>query len=125
VQPTERSAPEHVDGDLTELDAATLARMRGEVAKIDGPPRFPVDASPVVVGSIKKNHFERQRVQGILRDEIAQWAGYRRAQNMQDSEAYRRFYLQFGVDVLTAITLGKNDATKLVEKIRDAIRSED
>lgn len=35
--PSERTGPEHVDGDLYELDADTLARMRGEVAEVDAP----------------------------------------------------------------------------------------
>lgn len=35
--PADRSGPEFVDGDLFELDEATLAAMRGEVARVDAP----------------------------------------------------------------------------------------
>lgn len=35
--PADRSGPEFVDGDLYELDEATLAAMRGEVARVDAP----------------------------------------------------------------------------------------
>ena len=35
-EPAGRSSPELVDGDLRELDAATLAALRGDIARIDG-----------------------------------------------------------------------------------------
>jgi hypothetical protein len=42
--PPRRSAPEFVDGDLLELDAETLAALRGEIARIDGDPVIPYGA---------------------------------------------------------------------------------
>ncbi len=49
--PAERTGPEHVDGDLFELDADTLAAMRGEVAKVDRPMDEAVEVvtPPVVI----------------------------------------------------------------------------
>lgn len=123
-EPPQRSAPEFVDGDLTELDEATLARMRGEVARVDAAPRFPANAKPVVVASIKKKHAERQRIQGVLRDQIAIWAGGQRNLQRPDDESYRRFYLAFGIDVLSAQALGAREAGELAERVRDAIQLE-
>jgi hypothetical protein len=73
------------------------------------------------VASIKKNHAERQRVQRVLRDQIAQWAGIERHLGRPDDESYRRFYLTFGVDVLTAQSLGARDAGGLAERVRDDV----
>ena len=125
--PTFRDRPEMVDGDLTELDPAVLAAMRKEVNKID----TPVDRrrsqlqhggmKGVVLNGAVKNHRVRQEAQGILRDSIALWAGHRKAAGQSDSEIYRRFYFGFDIDIYSAKTLGKNDAYKLNDRVREAI----
>lgn len=117
-----RSAPELVDGDLYELDAATLARMRGEVERIDAPPVFPSSAAPEVVGAIRKRHNERQQAQHALREVIALWAGWQRALNRGDSESYRRFFLTYGTDVLSAQALGSREAEQLRERIESDLQ---
>lgn len=115
--PAGRSAPEFVDGDLAELDVETLQRMRGEVARIDGPVRIPQHLEPPAVAGLKKRHTERQEAQAALRESIAWWAGYQRALGRPDTESYRRFFHGFGFDVLTAQTLGRPEALALAEKI--------
>jgi superfamily II DNA or RNA helicase len=125
--PAGRTAPEFVDGDLPELDAATLAALRGEVAKVD---RHPDEilrmmekaghAYPIAKGAANR-HEERLRAQNELRDAVAWWAGHQRAAGRPDAESYRRFYFMFGVDVLTAQTLGRADAEKLAAKINETI----
>jgi hypothetical protein len=117
VEPAERSAPKFVDGDLVELDPAVLAKMRGEVEKVDGPAFIPRDATAIVAASIKKNHRERQSAQGDLREIIRWWAGMQTARGLTESETYRLFYLTFGVDVLSAQALGRPDATALAERV--------
>lgn len=119
--PAGRSSPELVDGDLLELDAETLRRMRGEVARIDGAPSFPPNAGPDIRGAISKNHFVRQKSQSVLRSLIATWAGWQRQLGRPDSEAYRRFYLRYGVDVLGAQALGSTEADVLAAKIQDEL----
>ena len=110
-EPVSRSSPEFVDGDLCELDAETLARMRGAVAVVDMDPevyRAQLVARNVPhIGQLAhvKRHALRQDAQGRLRDSIAWWAGHQRAAGRPDSESYRRFYHLFGVDVLTAQAL--------------------
>ena len=119
--PAGLSSPELVDGDLMELDAETLRRMRGEVGRIDGAPLFPANAGPEIRGAIAKNHFVRQKSQAALRERIAVWAGWQRSLGRPDSEAYRRFYHRYGVDVLGAQALGSTDAEVLAAKIQDEL----
>lgn len=121
-EPAARSAPEFVDGDLTELDETALARMRGEIARIDSAPKFPVHASREARYGIVKNHTARQKAQAALRDKIAWWAGWQRARGRSDSESYRRFFHGFGVDVMTAQTLGRPEATVLTAEIDKTLK---
>ena len=116
--PAGRSSPELVDGDLHELDAETLRRMRGEVQKLDGMPFYPANASAEIRGAIAKNHFIRQRSQAVLRETIAAWAGWQRSLGRDDQESYRRFFFHFGVDVLGAQALRSADAEALAARIQ-------
>jgi len=127
VVPALRSAPEFVDGDLAELDAETLAAMRGEVRKVDksadsvqrGMERN--SHSYIVAKGAANQHVKRQEAQEVLRDAIALWAGHQRAAGRDDSESYRRFWFNFGVDVMGAQALGRPEAEALTEKINNAI----
>ena len=116
-EPAARSSPEYVDGDLFELDADTLAKMRGEIARIDANPVIPYGAAPEVAGAIRKRHWERQGAQAALRNAIAWWAGLQDSIGSSESESYRRFYFKFGVDVGNAQTLGAREAGELTERI--------
>jgi hypothetical protein len=125
--PALRTGPEFVDGDLCELDPATLATMRGEIDKID----LPADevrrkmeragAPGIAAGGAAKQHRLRQEAQGGLRDAIMWWAGYERAKGHDDSRSYRLFYHTFKVDVMTAQTLGRPEAELLASKINNSI----
>jgi hypothetical protein len=115
--------PEQVDGDLHELDADTLAKMRGEVARVD----MSVDEKrielamkhvPLIGQKAGVNrHIERQAAQKTLREQMAWWGGYRSAEGMPDSEIQRRFFHRFGIDVLSAQALGRKEAEELTEKV--------
>lgn len=115
--PAGRSSPEQVDGDLHELDADVLARMRGEVARIDGDAVVPYGAAHPVALAIRKRHIERQAAQSALRAVIALWSGWQQSLQRSDSDGYRRFYWQFGTDVLSAQALGAADAETLRARI--------
>jgi hypothetical protein len=65
-------------------------------------------------------HTGRQLAQGQLRDAIAKWAGVKKHEGLDDSSIYRLFYAQFGIDILTAQTLGAKDARELMGRIEDA-----
>lgn len=120
-EPVGRSRPEQVEGDLYELDASALAVMRGEVERIDGPIRVPMGMTGLAAKGITARWRERQETQRALRENIAIWAGYKHADGMPDSEIMRRFYWRFGVDIMTAQTLGRADAEDLTARIYDAI----
>lgn len=122
-----RSSPKAVDGDLTELDPETLAAMRGEVAKAlptleayrnrlsaQGLPHTHVLAQA-------KHHFARLQAADNLRDAMAWWAGERRAAGQSDAEIYRRFYLTFGTDWLSAQTLRRADLAALAARIDEQL----
>lgn len=115
--PPSRSAPEFVDGDLTELDPDTLAALRGDIAKIDGDPVVPWGASAEVQGAVRRRHWERREGQKALRNVIAWWAGLETAQGRGESESYRRFYHRFGIDVANAQTLGAREAAELASRV--------
>lgn len=114
--PAERSSLVAVDGDLTELDEATLKAMRGEIASIDGPCYVPKHLKGTAAGqSIWNRHTERQRAQSELRHAIASWAATHGADD--DSTNYRRFFHVFGIDVASAMAYGAPDAISLRERI--------
>ena len=126
--PASRASIEQVDGDLHELDPTVLAAMRGELAKID---RDTLDvkhgmersgATPIVCASVAARHRERQEAQAVLREQIALWAGWQRAQGRPDAESYRRFYFGFGTDVLSAQCLGRPEAEALTERVRTVLQ---
>lgn len=116
--PAQRSAPEFVDGDLTELDPAVLAALRGDIARIDGDFYAPKHLDQYAAMGARKRHMERQTGQGALRNAIAWWAGVEAHRGYSESASYRRFYFRFGVDVANAQLLGAREAVELAEKIQ-------
>lgn len=116
-----RSSPAYVDGDLTELDPDTLSLLRGEINRIDGDCIIPRNAEPMVAMAIRKRHWERQGAQATLRNSIAWWAGLQSTMGSNDSEAYRRFYFKFGIDVATCQTLGAKEAEELTGRIHSEL----
>lgn len=121
--PAERSRPEYVEGDLTELDTATLATMRGEIDRIDAPADIlrtkmeHAGASNSAIYGATKNHVIRQGAQKALRESMAWWAGHCENKGRTLSECYRLFYFTFGMDAMTAQTLGRKKAEELTISI--------
>lgn len=121
--PAVRSGPEFVDGDLTELDPAALAEMRGEIAKIDQDVELYREHLagrnvPLIgqAGLVNK-HIRNQEAQRVLREAIALWAGHRRAEGTQDAVSYMKFYHRYGLDVMSAQALKAKDAYTLLDKV--------
>lgn len=119
--PIGRSRPEQVDGDLCELDPAALAALGKEIMRIDGPVLVPEGMTGIAAKGLVAKWRDRQEAQQDLRAAIAQWAGWRRSEGMSDSEIYRRFFFSFGIDIMTAQTLGRGDAESLTAQIWDLI----
>lgn len=117
-EPASRASPEAVDGNVLLLDAATMATLRGEIARVDADASTAAYGSDVVANSIRRRQWERQQSQEGLRRAIAWWAGFEVANGRtHPGEQYSRFYLLFGADVLTAQTLGAREADELRLKI--------
>lgn len=123
--PADRSKPEFVDGDLMELDPATLATMRGDVERVDMDPntyftrQLQRNVAPWKAKIHVRHHIERQEMQTGLRMSMAWWASYQRSLGRKGSQLDRLFYLTFGVDKLSAQALSKQDAEKLATKINE------
>jgi DNA repair protein RadD len=115
---TGRSTPTEVDGDLLLLDGAALAAIRGDVRKTDGPVWFPNAAGADARKAIFRNHTERQQAQTTLRDTMALWGGWRKSLREDERVQQKRFFLQYSIDVLSAQSLGAEDARALENRIR-------
>lgn len=112
-----RNAPEFVDGDLEELDAATLADMRAEIERIDAPAVLPFGAGDIARLSAYKRHGERQEAQAKLRNALEWFGGAELAQGHTIAEGHKRFYFKFGLDIGSAQALGSREALELAEKL--------
>lgn len=114
---------EQVDGDLTLLDASTLAMMR-KATVLETPQaiwgRVAVATGSDGIGRHQaEKHNERIEAQRVLSDTIALWAGHGRAKGQTDSELYRRFYFGTrGVDVASALAMDRAAMVDLTEQIR-------
>jgi superfamily II DNA or RNA helicase len=130
-KPSERNAPEQVDGDLYELDAETLAKMRGDIEAIDTPLQDAIEAyrkrsianhtPSAYVGTNTRRYAAKLEAQqnalAALREILAHWAGYHRHTGRSDSEIFRLFYLRFGVDWLTCQALDADKSLALSERV--------
>lgn len=136
-EPIARNEPEFVDGDLLMLDSATLARLRGEVEQVDRPTQEIAEEyhaelqkrkcpQQYILGHVRKEvakHEARKEAQNSMRDTFTVWAGYRRAEGRTDSEIYRQFYIMFGIDYMTAMTVDEARAIDLTCKMLDTLTS--
>ena len=129
--PAERGAPAFVDGDLYELSPDVLAQMREEVEQVDMDMDQAVEQYAAelrsknmhrtwVLGHVKKfraKHESRQNAVATLREVMAWWAGYHRADGRTDREIFKIFFIEFGVDWMTAQTLHADKSLALADKV--------
>lgn len=121
----QRSNVEWVDGDLHELDPDVLAQMRNEVMGARETPeamRDRLTAQHVPVPGVMSNvKRQKERLDALVKLDLklAEWAGYRRAEGLSDSEIFRKFFLTYGVSWLEAQALKAADADKLRERINN------
>lgn len=115
-----------VEGDLSELSEETLAKMRGEVDRMMESPdavknRFlAAGASNLVAAGAAKQHRLRQEQQEVLRSVMEIYGGfYIGTLGCLVKDAQIAFWKEFGIDVMSAQTLGRGDAEALTGRIRD------
>lgn len=119
-EPAARSGPEYVDGDLIELTPEVLAQMRGDITAVDAPGAW--HPNQVIRFANEKRQAEKREAQATLRLAMSWWYAFEEARGRPDiEEAYRRFYLTFGIDTATAQTLAPAEAKKLHQKIYDKL----
>lgn len=118
--PAGRGSPELVDGDLVEYSPELLMHLGAQIKRIDSErPSIPPGIGGYAAIAIANAHGERYRAQLALREAMALWAGIQtQVYDRTISESHRRFYFTFGIDAMTAQTLGRPDAEKLTELIR-------
>jgi RNA polymerase subunit RPABC4/transcription elongation factor Spt4 len=110
-----RSSPVMVDGDMSELDAETLAKLRGQIDAVMQAPRVPYGASALVTACIYARHRRHVAQSEELKAAMAAWAA-----GMDDvPRAQRLFYITFGIDVASAQALSRKDAEALTNRIKE------
>lgn len=128
-EPALRATPAMVDGDLAELSDEAMALLRGAY---DAENQHPSDYARTQAATgldqfkLARNvqHFEkRQNARAGLRAAMELWGGVQRVAGRSDAEMQRLFYLQFGVDVMTAQTLKPDQSAALAEKVDGAVNS--
>jgi DNA repair protein RadD len=99
-----RTGPEYVDGSLYELTPEILAQMRGEIAAVDSNyVAVPAGAGYIIQQAVRNRHHARQQMQAALRLAMSWWYAWQECLGRPSlDEAYRRFYLTFGIDTATA-----------------------
>lgn len=126
-KPADRSGPMQVDGDLYELDPDVLAQMRNEVVGARETPEAmrnrltAMNVPPAGVMANVKRQSERLEVLGRLDGLMATIAGYWRHDGMSDKEIFRKFFLTYHIDWLSAQGLKKDDALTLMGKIQNDV----
>lgn len=121
-EPVDRKRPEHVDGDLLELDvdalAALFAQRQSAGMSDDDFQRDMIARGVPKIGrpmQLRKHRSAKYRRE-VLHNLIGWWVGFQPA-SRDMGEKYRRFYLRFGVDMSTAFTLNEKDTDALIERI--------
>mgnify|MGYP006921349515 CR=1 FL=1 len=121
-----RGALEMVKGDLTRLDAATLAKLRAAADLPDpetmaGRAAFAGYHAGIQAGQ-RNIATAKIEAQETLKEALSHWSGFQRdVYGRDDSEIHRRFYHATGVDVLSALSADRSDMLNLAERIKSWI----
>lgn len=122
-EPTGRSLPEQVDGDLVDLDVEGMAALFQKINAAD------LSDEDFALGMIRRNippvgraaelkrHQAAKYRRQVLRELVAWWVGCQPPARPM-SETHKRFYFRFGVDIGTAFTLNTADTDALIERIK-------
>jgi len=120
-EPAGRSLPAQVDGQLELLDDAAIAALLAAVEEVDTLPATGWMSGPMRDGAMG-NYRKRREAQRELRYTLMLWGGWRTYDEGDTlSVAHRRFFLSFGLDVLSAQALNLPETRALNEKITLAL----
>lgn len=119
---------EQVDGDLTELDVNALNGLFAKLRKVNMTEaeyqRYQIHRRmPLIARSADMKRFKKaQHRRAVLKEFIAWWCGLQPGRTQ--SELQRRFYSRFGIDMLTAQTLGTKETDALMDRIKDRFQED-
>lgn len=126
--PLQRGAPEQVDGDLQLLDTDALAAL-AEQARTNrqSPGEYREYLQSTGLGAMKveanvKRHREKLAAHDELDRAMGEFGYHWHRQGEGDSAIQRRFFLAFGVDVISAKALDRAGAIKLAERIDKTVK---
>jgi len=128
--PQERSSPAFVEGDLVQLDADTLARLRGSVEEATLPLTEFAEGLRAQGWTGKQyagqvNHHEaRLSALGSLQAAMGAHGFLLHSAGKSDREIQKAFWLTFGVDVLSAQALPRKDAETLTKRIWEYVQAD-
>lgn len=129
VEPAGRATVEQVEGDLTELDADALAALAAEVNKALRSDEAYMDdmrrahVNPVYAASNLKKHKAVRQTRLQLRELLGYWFGHQ-PEDRPLAERHKRFFLRFGIDAATALTLNAADTEALIKTISERFQED-
>jgi DNA repair protein RadD len=116
VSGTRITSIKQVEGDLTEVPRGVLDILRKKIRHIESNPTeifnqmLAAGAPQAAAYGFRAKHQKRKHNQERLKDVIALWGG----QEIElGNDRYIKFFKKFGMDVLTAQTLGASEAEML------------
>lgn len=121
--PAGRSLPEHVDGDLQELDVEALAALfkKKQAANMSDADyeqdQIKRNLPLIARGQDLKRHRAAKYRRGVLQNVVAWWVGFQPSERDM-GEIHRRFYHRFKVDIVSAFTLNQKETDALIERIQ-------
>ena len=125
--PAVRSTPKQVEGDLAKLDPSVLEDMRKQASRNvmsdkEAHNLFArmTNSQPQLINMVK-NHQNKVGKQNQLRELMAKWGGYQTLKGLQDREIQKLFYMQYGVDPISAQAYKAKDADKLVNELNKSM----
>ena len=122
-EPAERSSPEFVDGDLLELTPEAMEQLYGAITQntqsVEDYAISLEQRRAPQIGIMRNVKLHKVKLEEVeeLKNVMAQWCGIERANGLSDKEIYRKFYITFGVDVLTPQTWKTAEMVKLKERV--------
>ena len=118
--PAARATPAMVEGDMMLLDPDVLSRLRGEIPVDLETERARLAATGLPARFVQHNvkaHAARLEALAALRASMALWGGVWRARGLDDRDIQRRFWAEFGCDVVSALALATGDAEALRARV--------
>lgn len=115
--PAAKGTPEAVGGNLDYLSDEVLQRLQQQAADTLGACFMPSGASADIQRAILRRHHARAKAQVSLRAAMVKWGSWRLAVGDTRAECQGRFFHNFGIDMLTAQSLGAPDAEDLQKRI--------